>query len=222
MNNRPLFLFIYLEQIAKEMHVGHLRSTIIGDSICRLLEFLGHDVVRINHVGDWGTQFGMLLAHLEDRFPQFATETPPIGDLQSFYKESKLRFDSDAEFKKRSYACVVKLQSHDPVYIKGWQAICDVSRQEFQKIYDRLDIVLTERGESFYQELMKQAVALLQEANVLEEDDGRKVMFAPGLPVPLTVVKSDGGYTYDTSDMAAIRHRINDEKAVRRNSFHVD
>ena len=138
--------------IAKEMHVGHLRSTIIGDSICRLLEFLGHDVLRINHVGDWGTQFGMLLAHLEDRFPNFATETPPIGDLQSFYKvflvflrfqftifkllknlcnnqESKIRFDNDAEFKKRAYACVVKLQSHDPVYIKGWQAICDVSRR---------------------------------------------------------------------------------------------
>lgn len=135
--------------IAKEMHVGHLRSTIIGDSICRLLEFLGHDVVRMNHVGDWGTQFGMLLAHLEDRFPNFAEETPPIGDLQSFYKvsyqkhvcysliiekslsfqESKIRFDNEADFKKRAYACVVKLQSHDPVYIKGWQAICDVSRR---------------------------------------------------------------------------------------------
>ena len=202
------------------MHVGHLRSTIIGDSICRLLEFLGHDVVRINHVGDWGTQFGMLLAHLEDRFPQFATETPPIGDLQAFYKESKMRFDSEPDFKKRSYACVVKLQAHDPVYIKGWQAICDVSRREFQKIYDRLDIVLTERGESFYQELMKEAVALLGQAKVLEEDEGRKIMFAPGLQVPLTVVKSDGGYTYDTSDMAAIRHRINVEKAVIVLSFH--
>ncbi|XP_057369388.1 arginine--tRNA ligase, cytoplasmic-like isoform X1 [Daphnia carinata] len=199
--------------IAKEMHVGHLRSTIIGDSICRLLEFLGHDVLRINHVGDWGTQFGMLLAHLEDRFPNFAEETPPIGDLQSFYKESKVRFDSDADFKKRAYACVVKLQSHDPVYIKGWQAICDVSRREFQKIYDRLDIKIKERGESFYQDLMKKTVTMLEEAGVLKEDEGRKVMFAPGIAVPLTIVKSDGGYTYDTSDMAAIRQRIHDEKA---------
>jgi len=199
--------------IAKEMHVGHLRSTIIGDSIARLLEFLGHDVVRLNHVGDWGTQFGMLLAHLEDNFPTFATETPPIGDLQAFYKASKIRFDSDAEFKKRAYACVVKLQAHDPIYIKGWQAICDVSRKEFQKIYDRLGIKLNERGESFYQVLMKTTVDLLDKGGFLQEDDGRKIMFAPPLSVPLTVVKSDNGFTYDTSDMAAIRQRIQDEKA---------
>jgi len=199
--------------IAKEMHVGHLRSTIIGDSIARLLEFLGHDIIRLNHVGDWGTQFGMLLAHLEDNFPSFATETPPIGDLQAFYKASKLRFDSDADFKKRAYACVVKLQAHDPIYMKGWEAICDVSRKEFQKIYDRLGIKLKERGESFYQDLMKATVELLDQNGFLQEDEGRKIMFAPGLAVPLTVVKSDNGFTYDTSDMAAIRQRIYDEKA---------
>jgi len=199
--------------IAKEMHVGHLRSTIIGDSIARLLEFLGHDVLRLNHVGDWGTQFGMLLAHLEDNFPTFATETPPIGDLQAFYKASKVRFDSDADFKKRAYACVVKLQAHDPVYIKGWQAICDVSRKEFQKIYDRLGIQLQERGESFYQDLMKVTVDILDKGGFLQEDEGRKIMFAPPLSVPLTIVKSDNGFTYDTSDMAAIRQRIQDEKA---------
>ena len=96
--------------IAKEMHVGHLRSTIIGDSVSRLLEFLGYDVLRINHIGDWGTQFGMLIAHLQDQFPNYATVSPPIGDLMKFYKESKKRFDDDAEFKKRAYACVVKLQ----------------------------------------------------------------------------------------------------------------
>lgn len=132
--------------IAKEMHVGHLRSTIIGESICRLLEFLGHSVLRINHVGDWGTQFGMLIAHLEDRFPNFAKESPPIQDLQTFYKESKARFDSDEEFKKRAYARVVKLQGNDPECRKAWNLICDVSRKDFQKIYDQLDITLIERG----------------------------------------------------------------------------
>lgn len=115
--------------IAKQMHVGHLRSTIIGESLSRLLEFAGHDVLRLNHVGDWGTQFGMLIAHLQDRFPDYLVHSPPIGDLQAFYKESKVRFDSDEEFKKRAYACVVKLQSHDQDMISAWKLICDVSRQ---------------------------------------------------------------------------------------------
>lgn len=105
------------------------RSTIIGESTCRLLEYLGYDVIRINHVGDWGTQFGMLIAHLQDKFPNYVTKSPPIGDLQAFYKESKKRFDEDEDFKKRAYACVVKLQAFDPEYTKAWQLICDVSRK---------------------------------------------------------------------------------------------
>uniref|UniRef100_A0A673Y0F5 Arginine--tRNA ligase, cytoplasmic n=1 Tax=Salmo trutta TaxID=8032 RepID=A0A673Y0F5_SALTR len=164
--------------IAKEMHVGHLRSTIIGDSMCRLFEFLGYDVLRLNHVGDWGTQFGMLIAHLQDKFPNYLTVSPPIGDLQAFYKESKKRFDEEEDFKKRAYQCVVKLQSKDPAFIKGWNLICDVSRN-----------------------------------GLVEMDEGRKIVFAPGQQIPLTVVKSDGGYTYDTSDLAALRHRLFDEKA---------
>lgn len=200
--------------IAKEMHVGHLRSTVIGDSICRLLEFLGHDVLRINHVGDWGTQFGMLIAHLQDKFPDYLNVSPPIADLQAFYKESKLRFDSDEAFKARAYECVVKLQSHDEDYIKAWNLICDVSRKEFQQIYDRLDIKLIERGESFYQSYMEKIVPELEKNGFLEEDEGRKVMF--GLEegqIPMTVVKSDGGFTYDTSDIAALKQRIGEEKA---------
>lgn len=201
--------------IAKEMHVGHLRSTIIGDSISRLLEFLGYDVLRLNHIGDWGTQFGMLIAHLQDIFPNYAKESPPIGDLMAFYKESKKRFDDDEDFKKRAYSCVVKLQAHEPDYIKAWNLICDVSRKEFEKVYQRLGVTLKERGESFYQDRMKKVVELLEKEGVLEEDDGRKIMFAPGQKVPLTVVKSDGGYTYDTSDMAALKQRIEEEKATR-------
>ncbi|XP_066257384.1 arginine--tRNA ligase, cytoplasmic [Euwallacea similis] len=198
--------------IAKEMHVGHLRSTIIGDSICRLLEYLGHDVLRINHVGDWGTQFGMLIAHLQDKFPDYLTKSPPISDLQAFYKESKKRFDEDEEFKKRAYASVVKLQSFDSNHVKAWKLICNVSRQDFQKIYDRLDIKIVERGESFYQTHMEKIVKELANAGHLQEDDGRKVMWGDSGTIPLTIVKSDGGFTYDTSDIAAIKQRIEEEK----------
>ncbi|KAM4620810.1 arginine--tRNA ligase, cytoplasmic [Polymixia lowei] len=199
--------------IAKEMHVGHLRSTIIGDSMCRLFEFLGYDVLRLNHVGDWGTQFGMLIAHLQDKFPDYLSVSPPIGDLQAFYKESKKRFDEEEEFKKRAYQCVVRLQSKDPDFIKAWNLICDVSRKEFQKVYSCLDIQLIERGESFYQEMMNAVVKELEEKGVVELDEGRKIVFAPGQSIPLTVVKSDGGYTYDTSDLAALRQRIFVENA---------
>ncbi|EDV99853.1 probable arginine--tRNA ligase, cytoplasmic [Drosophila grimshawi] len=202
--------------IAKQMHVGHLRSTIIGESISRLLEFMQHDVIRINHLGDWGTQFGMLIAHLEDCFPNFVNESPPIGDLQEFYKESKKRFDADDNFKKRAYNRVVSLQSGDPKSTKAWQLICDVSRKEFQKIYDRLDVTITERGESFYQSRMLAIVELLRSKNLLELDEGREIMWTDDSKsgIPLTVVKSDGGFTYDTSDMAAIRHRIEEDLAI--------
>ncbi|XP_053673140.1 probable arginine--tRNA ligase, cytoplasmic [Anopheles nili] len=200
--------------VAKEMHVGHLRSTIIGDSICRFLEFLGHDVLRINHIGDWGTQFGMLIAHLQDRFPNFQTVSPPISDLQAFYKESKVRFDTDEAFKKRAYECVVKLQSGESLYLKAWNLICDVSRKEFQIIYNRLDVKLTERGESFYQSRMQTIVNDLKKGGFLEEDEGRLIMWGEDRAgIPLTVVKSDGGFTYDTSDMAAIKQRLYEEKA---------
>lgn len=204
--------------IAKEMHVGHLRSTIIGDSICRVLEFLNHDVLRINHLGDWGTQFGMLIAHLQDMFPNYKTHSPPISDLQAFYKESKKRFDEDEEFKKRAYSCVVQLQSGQPDYIAAWKLICNVSHQEFQKIYDRLDIQITNRGESFYQSRMDKIVKELKDKGYLEEDEGRLIMW--GNPekhegIPLTVVKSDGGYTYDTSDLATIKQRVEEEKGDR-------
>lgn len=201
--------------IAKQMHVGHLRSTIIGESVCRLLEFLGHDVIRINHVGDWGTQFGMLIAHLEDQFPNFRNESPPIDDLQVFYKGSKERFDTDEAFKKRAYASVVKLQGGDEASLKAWNLICDVSRREFQVIYDRLDVSIVERGESFYQSRMEAIVGELKAKQLLEEDEGRLIMWGAtrDTGIPLTVVKSDGGFTYDTSDMAAIKQRLEEERA---------
>lgn len=202
--------------IAKQMHVGHLRSTIIGDSIARLLEYLGHDVLRLNHLGDWGTQFGMLIAHLEDRFPNFVNESPPIADLQAFYKESKTRFDEDEEFKKRAYDRVVKLQSGEVRSTKAWQLICNVSRKEFQEIYDSLDIKVNERGESFYQSRMEKLVVELEKKGFLEENEGRKIMWGAENDdfggVPLTIIKTGGGFTYDTSDMATIKNRIEEEK----------
>lgn len=117
--------------IAKNMHVGHLRSTIQGDSICRIFEFMGYDVVRVNHVGDWGTQFGMLIAELDLNYPDFLENPPQIADLQSFYQNAKKRFDSDEGFKATAHANVVKLQSGDDHCIKGWKMLCQLSRVEF-------------------------------------------------------------------------------------------
>lgn len=207
--------------IAKEMHVGHLRSTIIGDCIARLLEYTNYDVLRLNHVGDWGTQFGMLLAMLFERFGEDYTKfTEEISNLQSFYKEAKKRFDEDEEFKKRSYETVVQLQSKDPKAIKAWQNICDISRREFSVIYERLGVhELIERGESFYHEFMKEVVKDLEARQLLVEDEGRKIIWPNEKKgkndIPLTIVKSDGGFTYDTSDLAALRHRVTEERGTR-------
>lgn len=203
--------------IAKQMHVGHLRSTIIGDSIARLLEYLGHDVLRINHLGDWGTQFGMLIANLEERFPNFMNKSPSIDDLQSFYKESKKRFDEEEDFKKRAYDRVVKLQSGDPNCTKAWKLICEVSYKEFQAIYTALGVKIVERGESFYQSRMEAIVKELNERGFLEQDEGRLIMWGDKNDdfggIPLTIEKTGGGFTYDTSDMATIKQRIEEEKA---------
>lgn len=198
--------------IAKEMHVGHLRSTIIGESLSRLLEYFGFETLRLNHLGDWGTQFGMLIAHLKDKFPNYINQPPPISDLQAFYKESKKRFDEDEAFKARAYQCVVQLQRYDPEIIAGWKLICDVSRREFNYIYSELDINLNERGESYYQKLMDDVVAEFEAKGLVKVEDGRKLVFPPNTSIPLTIVKSDGGYTYDTSDLAAIKNRLITEK----------
>ena len=209
--------------IAKEMHVGHLRSTIIGDSIARVLEFVGHDVLRLNHVGDWGTQFGMLITHLREACPEALTgsESVDIGDLVTFYKQAKQRFDDDADFKERSRQAVVDLQSGDAAASQAWQVLCNQSRQEFQKIYDRLDISITERGESFYNPLLPEVVRDLKEQGLLVADQGAQVVFLEGFtnkagdPQPLIIRKSDGGFNYATTDLAAIRYRTQQDGAER-------
>ncbi len=212
----PVVVDFSSPNIAKEMHVGHLRSTIIGDSLARVLEFRDHPVLRLNHVGDWGTQFGMLITHLKQVAPE-ALETADavdLGDLVAFYREAKKRFDEDEAFQTTSREEVVKLQGGDPVSLKAWGLLCDQSRREFQKIYDRLDIRLSERGESFYNPYLEGVVRDLEATGLLVVDDGARCVFLEGVsgkdgkPLPVIVQKSDGGFNYATTDLAAIRYRF--------------
>jgi len=209
--------------IAKEMHVGHLRSTIIGDCIARILEFQGHDVLRLNHVGDWGTQFGMLITYLREVCPEALTtaDALDLGDLVAFYKKAKQRFDEDPQFQEQSRQEVVQLQSGSKETLRAWNLLCEQSRKEFQVIYNLLDICITERGESFYNSLLGSVVEDLEKAGLLVEDHGAKCVFLDGFqnregqPLPLIIQKSDGGYNYATTDLAAIRYRIREDHAKR-------
>ncbi len=209
--------------IAKEMHVGHLRSTIIGDCIARVLEFRGHDVLRLNHVGDWGTQFGMLIGYLREAVPEALTtaDALDLGDLVALYRQAKARFDEDAAFQESARQEVVALQAGAEDSTRAWQLLCAQSRREFQVIYDWLDVTLAERGESFYNPLLPAVVDDLQAAGLLEEDGGAQCVFLEGFtnkegnPLPLIVRKSDGGFNYATTDLAAIRYRIKTDGAER-------
>ena len=209
--------------IAKEMHVGHLRSTIIGDAIANVLEFRGYDVLRINHVGDWGTQFGMLIAYLREAYPEALTTANAldIGDLVSLYKKAKVRFDEDEEFKQTARQEVVKLQAGAEDSRRAWKLLCDQSRREFQVIYDLLDIKIEERGESFYNPFLEDIVSELEQKGLLEESEGAKCVFLDGFtnkdgdPLPLIVQKTDGGFNYATTDLAALKYRVKEDEADR-------
>ncbi len=209
--------------IAKELHVGHLRSTVIGESLARLFEFLGHDVVRLNHVGDWGTQFGMLIAYLKKFHSEALSgkKLPELSSLMQWYKDSKKLFDADSEFKKSAHKEVVSLQAHDDSSIETWQRICEISRRGFNEIYKLLDVRIEERGESFYNSMLPSVVSLLEEENLVTEDQGAKCVFLDGFegkdgkPFPMIIQKSDGGFNYSTTDLAALKQRVADEKADR-------
>mmetsp|Transcript_53635 Transcript_53635/g.130651 ORF Transcript_53635/g.130651 Transcript_53635/m.130651 type:complete len:854 (-) Transcript_53635:95-2656(-) len=202
--------------IAKEMHVGHLRSTIIGESVCRILEFVGFKVERVNHVGDWGTQFGMLIQFLKEEYPDFAQSMPNITDLTAFYKAAKQRFDEDADFKKTSQLNVVDLQAGNEECLAIWKILCDVSRKEFQKVYDRLDVTVHEYGESFYNDKIPPVIEEFNKAGLLSvEEGGAKCVFVDDIKVPLMLQKSDGGYGYDSTDMAALKYRLQTVGASR-------
>ncbi|EZG55606.1 arginyl-tRNA synthetase [Gregarina niphandrodes] len=200
--------------IAKEMHVGHLRSTIHGETLCRVLEYVGNEVCRVNHLGDWGTQFGMLIEYLKESYPNYTQEPPNLGDLNEFYKRSKVRFDEDEAFKERARRMVVTLQSGNPEARAAWEMLVRISLQEFEKVYKRLGVSLEAKGESFYNSLIPQTVAMCEQQGLVETvEGGAKCVFEHGPDarkneVPLMLVKSDGGYGYDSTDVAAVYHRL--------------
>ncbi|MGH8353421.1 MAG: arginine--tRNA ligase [Pseudomonas sp.] len=207
--------------LAKEMHVGHLRSTIIGDGVARVLEFLGDSVIRQNHVGDWGTQFGMLLAYLQERPVQSEAE---LSDLEVFYRAAKQRFDESPEFADRARALVVELQAGEPECLRLWQRFNEISLSHCQKVYDRLNVKLTPtdvKGESAYNHDLAPVVADLKSKGLLVESDGAQCVFldefknAEGNPLPVIVQKAGGGYLYATTDLAAMRYRSQQLKADR-------
>lgn len=202
--------------IAKQMHVGHLRSTIIGDAISRVIEFQGHNVIRQNHIGDWGTQFGMLIAHLQSG--GIGAEQH-ISDLEGFYRAAKARFDAEPTFQDLSRQTVVRLQSGEGVERTAWRKIVDESRCEFRPVYERLNVKLRDedqRGESFYNPFLSDVVSELKSKGLAVESEGAIAVFIDGPEkTPLIIQKSGGGYLYGTTDLAAIRYRVNELHANR-------
>jgi arginyl-tRNA synthetase len=210
--------------VAKEMHVGHLRTTVVGDAVVRVLEHLGHTVVRANHLGDWGTQFGMLIEYLLAVGEQAAREQLAAGDINAFYQAARARFDADPAFADGARRQVVALQGGDPGTIRLWRLLVDGSKQYYNTIYHRLGVTLTDADlapESFYNPMLADVCAELETEGIAVISDGALCVFPPGFtgrdgePLPMILRKRDGGYGYDTTDLAAIRYRIVDLKADR-------
>ncbi|QOR62133.1 arginine--tRNA ligase [Sulfurovum sp. ST-21] len=207
--------------MAKQMHVGHLRSTIIGDTLANLLEFLGDEVIRQNHIGDWGTQFGMLIAYLEEIDEDGTTS---LKDLEQFYKDAKGRFDEDENFANKAREYVVKIQSGDSHCLKLWQKFIDISLGHCEEVYEKLDVNLTRddvRAESFYNESLAKVITDLEKVGMLKESDGAQCVFLEGEDIPVIVQKGDGGYLYATTDLAALYYRAN-VLGAKRISYVVD
>ncbi|MFK5237767.1 arginine--tRNA ligase [Glaesserella parasuis] len=209
--------------VAKEMHVGHLRSTIIGDSVVRVLEFLGNKVIRANHVGDWGTQFGMLIAYLEKMENEHASEME-LSDLEAFYRTAKEHYDSDEVFAEKARNYVVQLQSGDDYCRTMWKKLVNITMQQNQHNYNRLNVTLTENdvmGESLYNPMLPEIVEDLKAQSLAVEDDGALVVFLDefknkdGDPMGVIVQKKDGGFLYTTTDIAAAKYRFETLKADR-------
>jgi arginyl-tRNA synthetase len=201
--------------VAKQAHVGHLRSTIIGDALSRILEFQGNRVIRQNHIGDWGTQFGMLITHLKT---QDAADQSRIEDLDSFYKQARQRFDSDPAFAEEARATVVRLQAGGQTEMDLWKQIVDKSRLHFQAIYEQMGIGLTvaeERGESTYNSMLAENVAELKSRGIAQESNGATVIFTDGFEAPLMIQKTGGGYGYGITDLSALRYRVQTLGALR-------
>ena len=209
--------------VAKEMHVGHLRSTVIGDALVRMLEFSGHTVLRENHIGDWGTQFGMLIEHLTDVGESGAVADLSVGDLDGFYKAARRKFDADADFADRSRRRVVALQGGDADTLRLWRLLVAESERYFEQVYAALGVRLAAgdvRGESYYNESMPLVVERLAASGLLQRDDDADVVFPEGFtnrdnePLPLIIRKRDGGYNYATSDLACVIDRVENRRAT--------
>ena len=210
--------------IAKQLHVGHIRSTVIGDALVRVLMYLGADVTRVNHLGDWGTSFGKLIQYLAEHAEPDLIESVDLDTLDELYKAAQRQFTADPEFADRARACVVALQSGDEAALAAWRRLVEVSTAAFEQLYQRLGVLLTSEdvaSESFYNPWLDEIVAELDAKGLLTESDGAQCVFldgfenAEGRPFPLIVRKSDGGYGYAATDLAAIRYRATDIKATR-------
>lgn len=210
--------------LAKEMHVGHLRTTVLGDALARILEFLGHKVIRQNHVGDWGTQFGMLIAELESHLGQGEKAELALSDLESFYKQAKKHFDEDENFANTAREYVVKLQSGDTGVLRLWDQFKNISLKHADEIYKLLDVSLQPehvKGESDYNDMLGDVVLDLLDKGIVTVDRGAKVAFLHELadkngdPAVVVIQKSDGGYLYSTTDLAALRYRSETLQADR-------
>jgi arginyl-tRNA synthetase len=203
--------------IAKELHVGHLRTTVVGDAVARVLDFAGHRVIRDNHVGDWGTPFGMLIEHLLDVGEDSAEAQLLRTDPNTFYAAARAQFDADPVFAERARERVVKLQSGDSATLELWNELMDLSREYLRGVYRLLRVTLTDddiRGESFYNDLLADTAAELTDKGLAVESEGALCVFPPGFtgrdgsPLPVIIVKRDGGYNYSTTDLATIRYRV--------------
>ncbi|EAR56279.1 arginyl-tRNA synthetase [Photobacterium sp. SKA34] len=210
--------------VAKEMHVGHLRSTIIGDAVVRTLEFLGHNVIRANHLGDWGTQFGMLIANMQRKEQEGTDVSMNISDLEGFYRESKVLYDEDEEFGKTARNFVVRLQSGDEYCLEKWKQLVAITLKQNQRNYDRLSVSLTDdnvMGESMYNDMLSGVVADLKEKGLAVESDGATVVYLDeyknkdGEPMGVIIQKRDGGYLYTTTDIACAKYRYEQLHADR-------
>jgi len=210
--------------VAKELHAGHLRATVVGDALVRVLEHLGHAVIRAAHLGDWGTQFGMLIEHALDLGEQATADQLAAGEFTAFYQAARAKFDSDPAFAARSRQRVVQLQAGEEQAMRLWRLLVDDSMEYLRRLYDRLDITLTDADmapESFYNPMLADVCAELESKGIAVISDGALCAFPPGFtgrdgrPLPLMLRKSDGGYGYDSTDIAAIRYRLTELGATR-------
>lgn len=210
--------------VAKELHAGHLRATVVGDAIVRVLEYLGHEVIRAAHLGDWGTPFGMMIEHALDVGEQATYDQLAAGEFTAFYQAARAKFNADPGFADRSRRRLVELQAGEPGTMRLWRMLVDDSMEYLRRLYARLGISLTDADmwpESFYQPMLADVCADLESRGLARIDEGALCAYPPGFtgrdgrPLPLMLRKSDGGYGYDTTDVAAIRYRLTDLKATR-------